>query len=55
MTPPVALNRESRFGERANQARAVPAASAQTLSMARASTMNTRPSSASCSGIDPAW
>jgi hypothetical protein len=36
MTPPPALMRARRFGLRANQARAVPAVRAQTVSLARA-------------------
>ena len=54
MTPPAAPRRSTRFGERANQSRAVPAMSAQVLSMTSASRKKISPSSASCSGMAPA-
>ena len=55
MTPPAALRVETRFGDRANHCRAVPAARAQMLSETSAITRNTAPNVASCSGMLPAW
>ncbi len=54
MTPPVPDSVEMRFGERANQVRAVPAARAHTLSQVSASTWKRKPSTSSCDQTAPA-
>ena len=52
--PPVPPTSSSRRGDRANQARAVPAPSAQELSHSPAMATNVAPSSSICAGTWPA-